>query len=152
MEDFAVAVEELSRGIEQRQRRLREAVQAENRRIDSLRALGQRMHGSKGAFDHEDVKAVQAEIMAREAALERLQHDSRAQESARREKEELFIQLHNTLLTRTRVLEDVDKSNAVLNDHESLLRFFADKQLALTGMLRSKMQELLADAAAPVGA
>jgi len=150
MEDFVAAVEELSRGIEQRQRRLRAAVESENRRIGSLRLLLQRMQSSSGAFDHEDVKAVQLEISRREDALDRLQQDSRSQEIARREKEEIFIQLHSTLMTRTRVLEDVDKSNAVLNDHDDLLRFFADKQLALTTMLRGKMQELMHEAAAPI--
>jgi len=150
MEDFAAAVEELSRGIEQRQRRLRVAVDVENRRCDSLRTLLQRMQGAKGAFDHEDLKAVQDEIARREAALERLQHESRAQETVRREKEELFLQLHSTLHTRTRVLEDLDKSTAVLHDHEQLLQFFADKQLQLSVMLRSKMQELVHDAQAPL--
>lgn len=150
MEDFAAAVEELSRGIEQRQRRLRAAIDVETRRIDSLRALLQRMQGCKGVFDEQDCRAVHTEITRREAALERLRHESRAQETSRREKEEIFLQLHNTLVTRTRILEEVDKSHAVLNDHEELLRFFADKQLALTNMLRGKMQELAQDAAAPV--
>jgi len=150
MEDFATAVEELSRGIEQRQRRLRVAVEAETRRIDSLRALLQRMQTSKGAFDCQDLQEVQAEIGRREVALERLQHESRAQESARREKEEIFLQLHTTLQTRTRVLEETDRANAVLQDHEELLQYFAEKQMNLSTMLRAKMQELAEGAAAPV--
>jgi hypothetical protein len=142
MEDFTASVQDLTRKIEQRQRQLQESLALEKKRGAALQALLQRMQAAPDAFDEEDRKAVQQEAAARDESLRRLQTESERQDVVRREKEKLFLHLHRALQQRSALLEAADSESGVLAEHDGLLRFFAQKQLTLTNLLREKMKEL----------
>jgi len=144
MEDFTAVATDISRQIEEKQRSLQAAIEAEQRRIDALRDLLQRISASGDAFDAEDRKAVLAAIGVRDAALQQLQRESKRQDEVRRQKEAILLQLHTVLSSRTRLLDQVDEESSVLSDHADLLGFFAQKQLQLTDMLKRRMKELVA--------
>lgn len=143
MDDFAAVAADIGRQIEERQIALRSAGEQEQRRIAGLTDLLQRIGECGDAFDEEDKKAVLAEIAARETALQQVQRDARRQEEVRRRKEAILLQLHTVLQSRSKLLEQADEEHAVLQEHASLLAFFASKQLGLTDMLKRKMQELV---------
>jgi hypothetical protein len=144
MDDFTAVATDISRQIEEKQRSLQAAIEAEQRRIDALRDLLQRISASGDAFDAEDRKAVLAAIGVRDAALQQLQRESKRQDEVRRQKEAILLQLHTVLSSRTRLLDQVDEESSVLKDHAELLGFFAQKQLQLTDMLKRRMRELVA--------
>jgi len=144
MDDFTAVATDISRQIEEKQRSLQAAIEAEQRRIDALRDLLQRISASGDAFDAEDRKAVLAAIGVRDAALQQLQRESKRQDEVRRQKEAILLQLHTVLSSRTRLLDQVDEESSVLTDHAELLGFFAQKQLQLTDMLKRRMRELVA--------
>lgn len=143
MEDFAAVATEISRQIEDKQRALKVSGEQEQRRIQGLTELLQRIGVCSDAFDEEDKKAVLAEIAAREAALQLVQREAKRQEEVRRQKEAILMQLHTVLTMRTKTLEQVDEESSVLKDHENLLAFFARKQVHLTDMLKQRMRELV---------
>ena len=142
MEDFNAVAADITRQIEERQRALTAAFDQEQRRIQGLRELLKRIGGCSEAFDEEDKVAVLAEIGAREAALQQLQRESRRQEEVRRQKEAILLSLHTVLTTRTKALEQIDEDSSVLKDHETLLAYFARKQVQLTDMLKQRLREL----------
>jgi DNA repair ATPase RecN len=142
MEDFNAVVADITGQIEERQRALTAAFDQEQRRIQGLRELLKRIGGCSEAFDEEDKAAVLAEIGAREAALQQLQRESRRQEEVRRQKEAILLSLHTVLTTRTKALEQIDEDSSVLKDHETLLAYFARKQVQLTDMLKQRLREL----------
>jgi len=143
MEDFTAVATEIGRQIEERQHALKAAGELEQRRIQSLTELLQRIGACSDAFDEEDKKAVLTEIATREAALQQVQRESKRQEEVRRRKEAILMQLHTVLTMRTKTLEQVDEDSSVLKDHENLLAFFARKQVHLTDMLKQRMRELV---------
>lgn len=144
MEDFSAVATDIGRQIEEKQRSLQAASEVEQRRVSGLRDLLQRIGASGDAFDAEDKRAVIATIEARERALQQLQREAKRQDEMRRQKEAILLQLHTVLTSRTRLLDQVDEDTSVLQDHADLLAFFAQKQLALTDMLKTRMRELIA--------
>lgn len=143
MEPFHATVDELSRVIEQRRRELRERAGAEERAIQALRALAAKLEEQSEAFDADDLKAVQREIARREEASAALRREEERQEGLRRQKETLMLKLNRTLQLRSQVLDEADAETKVLSHHEELLRFFAEKQIALTQLLNDRMRELV---------
>lgn len=143
MDDFTQVATEIGRQIEERQRALKASTEQEQRRIQNLTELLQRIGACSDAFDEEDKKAVLSEISAREVALQQVQRESKRQEEVRRQKEAILMQLHTVLTMRTKTLEQVDEDSAVLQEHENLLAFFARKQVHLTDMLKQRMRELM---------
>lgn len=143
MDDFTQLAADIGRQIEDRQLLIRSSSESEQRRIQSLQELLQRIGTSGDAFDQEDKNAVLSEISAREQALQKIQKEAKRQEEIRRRKESILLQLHTVLTTRTRVLEQTDEDSSVLKEHEALLSFFAQKQVHLMDMLKNKMRDLL---------
>ena len=146
MEDFDATVRELTRQIEERQKALQQRLACESRGVASLQGLLARVQAAADAFDEEDARAVQRAVTAREEALRALQQDVERQESVRREKEALLMQLHRTLQQRGALLDAADAETGVLSQHEGLLKFFAEKQLALASLLKAKMRDLVPSA------
>lgn len=143
MDDFTKIATDIGRQIEDRQQLIRSSSEAEQRKIHSLQDLLQRIGASGDAFDQEDRNAVLVEISKREALLQKIQKEAKRQEEIRRQKEAILLQLHTVLTTRTKVLEQMDEESLVLKEHEVLLGFFAQKQVYLMEMLKTKMRELL---------
>ena len=143
MDDFTKIATDIGRQIEDRQQLIRSSSEAEQRKIHSLQDLLQRIGASGDAFDQEDRNAVLLEISKREALLQKIQKEAKRQEEIRRQKEAILLQLHTVLTTRTKVLEQTDEESLVLKEHEALLGFFAQKQVYLMEMLKTKMRELL---------
>ena len=143
MDDFTQLALDIGRQIEDRKQLIHSSNESEQRRIQSLQELLQRIGTSGDAFDQEDRNAVLSEISAREQVLQKIQKEAKRQEEIRRQKEAILLQLHTVLTTRTKVLEQMDEDNSVLKEHEALLSFFAKKQVHLMDMLKNKMRELL---------
>jgi len=143
MDDFTRIATDIGRQIEDRQQLIRTSSETEQRKIQSLQDLLQRIGASGDAFDQEDKAAVLSEISAREQVLLKIQKEAKRQEEIRRQKEAILLQLHTVLTTRTKVLDQMDEDSAVLREHDALLSFFAQKQVQLMEMLKSKMKELL---------
>jgi DNA repair ATPase RecN len=143
MDDFTRLATDIGRQIEDRQQLIRSSSETEQRKIQSLQDLLQRIGASGDAFDQEDRNAVLAEISAREQVLQKIQKEAKRQEEIRRQKEAILLQLHTVLTTRTKVLDQMDEDSSVLREHDALLSFFAQKQVQLMEMLKSKMKELL---------
>jgi hypothetical protein len=143
MDDFTKLAADIGRQIEDRQQLIRSSGETEQRKIQGLQDLLQRIGASGDAFDQEDRNAVLAEISARELVLQKIQKEAKRQEDIRRQKEAILLQLHTVLTTRTKVLDQMDEDSSVLREHDALLSFFAQKQVHLMEMLKSKMRELL---------
>ena len=143
MDDFTKIATDIGRQIEDRQQLIRTSSETEQRKIQSLQDLLQRIGASGDAFDQEDKTAVLSEISAREQVLLKIQKEAKRQEEIRRQKEAILLQLHTVLTTRTKVLDQMDEDSSVLREHDALLSFFAQKQVHLMEMLKSKMKELL---------
>lgn len=143
MDDFTRLATDIGRQIEDRQQLIRSSGETEQRKIQGLQDLLQRIGASGDAFDQEDRNAVLAEISARELVLQKIQKEAKRQEEIRRQKEAILLQLHTVLTTRTKVLDQMDEDSSVLREHDALLSFFAQKQVQLMEMLKSKMRELL---------
>jgi len=143
MEDFDATVRELTRQIEERQKALQLRLASERRGVVALQNLLERVQAAPDAFDEEDVRAVQRAVATREEALKALQQDAERQESVRREKEALLLQLHRTMQQRSALLDAADAETGVLSQHEGLLKFFAEKQLNLASLLKAKMRDLV---------
>ena len=143
MEDFAATAEELKRCIEVRQQQLQTKLTAERRKNSSLQDLLNRMAAAPSAFDEDDRQEIERALAACELRLKKIQQDGERHETVRREKELVLSQLHNMLLLRSSVLDEADASSSVLTEHESLLKYFAQKQLSLTKLLKEKLQQML---------
>jgi hypothetical protein len=143
MDDFSRFAAEIGRQIEERQAQLKAACDQEEQQIQKLRELLKSIGGTGDAFDAEDREAVLKEISSRELALQKVSREAKRQEEIRRQKEAILLQLHMVLTTRTRILEQADEDSAVLKENQPLLAFFAQKQLNLMEMLKTRMRELM---------
>jgi hypothetical protein len=137
----AEKVEELLTIIRARQQELADSLRSHQRDVDQLRALSDSMRAS-GAFDSEDIAAVEDEITAHAKEKARLEEVFEKQEAAQKANLELFSSLREVITERADVLEEEDGRSRVLEAHPNLLRFLAKKQLNLQEIITTKLSTL----------
>lgn len=151
MEDFRSRFEAVSRRIAERQQAIQVEIRTESESIAGLQRLQSCMREQTNLFDAEDetklIGAIQAHI-TRLAELERL---GSAQETLRKEKEDVFAKMYHTIEGRRNLLEDQDGKSGVLGGNKELLTFFAQKQVELQRVLKERMSALGEEFATDIG-
>ena len=148
MEKHEEEVAQLSEQLRERREELNCARKDEERSIEALRSLLDRVEAQPEAFDVEDVAKIRARLEDRCARLADLNWEIAEHEAGRGERELIFGAHRRSLELRTAVLEAEDARTGVLTAHNDLLVFFARKHLTLQKLLEEKMRQSLAAGAA----